>query len=127
MSTFTDRITWDNISVQFISSTGQPMRIKDNLYVLCKEETFSLSLMSTHQPANCHIYMQGSNVPTAHYRITPKEWSNFTCGINGLTFVAVPTTIEDAKDLGIIEGSDSNGAIKFIIHRPKVRTHLMCI
>lgn len=97
------------------------MDIEDNLRVRCSEEIFELSLRSEDEPADCYVYMQGSDKITGAFRIHPGKWTTYTCGFNGLTFAAIHTNTQDARQVGIKEGSESNALIKFLIHRPVVK------
>lgn len=118
----TKSIVFENVEVRFISSaTDEAMDVMDNLYVICKEEEFKISFRSENESVDVYVFMQKSDKVTGAYRVNQGRWTTFDHGVNGKTFVAVPTDIEDARELGIVKGSDSNGSIKIMVCRPEIK------
>lgn len=128
--TITNFMVTENISIRIINAkTQQPYDIMDNQYVLFdaprrgaepEPQVFEIALRSEGEPADCHLYLQGTDVETGAFRIYPGKWTTYKRGCNGMTFGCIPTDMEGASDCGISVGADSNGAIKFIFCRPEI-------
>lgn len=117
----TKEICHQGVRIQVIDAlTGQPYYIKDNLIVLCEEgKQFKLGFYSEGR-ANITVWLQGSQIPAGTFRTKPGRWVVFEHGSSTqATWVTLNSKTQEAKGVGIKEGSAENGLLRFKVEVEK--------